>query len=281
MKKGLITFFYSVSQVHAGKGSDVGVVDLPIQREVHTGFPVISGIKGALRNEFDWAKNEIEIFGASPNKDSSDDSAGNIAISEAKIFLFPIRSLDKGFVWITCPMVLARIKSAAAMIGKKDLEEKTKEVLKEFDDKIALSTFNTEKEIYVEEYTVETKYSQKLKELFEKISELAPEEYLQDKMKKNILMISDEDFSFFVKNATEVNARITIDKKSGSTKEGSLRYEEFLPQDTVMYSVFKPLNNKDVMKSVSEEINKKYFNIGGKASIGKGIVYTYIIEGDN
>ena len=29
---------YAVSSVHAGSGGEVGLVDLPIQREQHTGF---------------------------------------------------------------------------------------------------------------------------------------------------------------------------------------------------------------------------------------------------
>ena len=34
---------YGVTSVHAGSGSDLGVVDLPIQREQHTGYPKIEG----------------------------------------------------------------------------------------------------------------------------------------------------------------------------------------------------------------------------------------------
>ena len=42
---------HAISPVHAGAGSATGAVDLPIQRERHTGWPHIqaSGIKGAFR----------------------------------------------------------------------------------------------------------------------------------------------------------------------------------------------------------------------------------------
>ncbi|GIW50270.1 MAG: hypothetical protein KatS3mg080_0881 [Anoxybacillus sp.] len=42
---------HAVTSVHAGSGSEIGLVDLPIQREKHTGFPKIesSSLKGALR----------------------------------------------------------------------------------------------------------------------------------------------------------------------------------------------------------------------------------------
>ncbi|HPB82071.1 MAG TPA: RAMP superfamily CRISPR-associated protein, partial [Spirochaetota bacterium] len=46
-----IISLYAVSPLHAGSGSIIGAVDLPIQRERHTGWPHVqaSGLKGALR----------------------------------------------------------------------------------------------------------------------------------------------------------------------------------------------------------------------------------------
>ena len=44
-------FLICQTPLHAGSGSELGVVDLPIQRERHTGFPKIesSSLKGAIR----------------------------------------------------------------------------------------------------------------------------------------------------------------------------------------------------------------------------------------
>ena len=44
-------FFICETPLHAGSGSDLGIVDLPIQREKHTGFPKVesSSLKGAIR----------------------------------------------------------------------------------------------------------------------------------------------------------------------------------------------------------------------------------------
>jgi CRISPR-associated protein Cmr4 len=276
--KGAISFFYSITQLHAGKGSDVGVVDLPIQREIHTGYPIVSGIKGAMRNEFQWSNDEDRnIFGAP--QDKNEDKAGSIAITEAKVFLFPIRSLDRGFVWITSPLVLSRISTALKIIKKENLSKEIDELLKSVDGKKELSTFESGT-VYIEEYTAETKQSNQLKEIIKELKEIAPTDYLNKKILDNVMLISDENFSFFVKNATEVNARITIDSKTGTTKDGSLRYEEFLPQDTIMYSIIKDLNNNNAFDQLKNKIKSSYFNLGGKATIGKGIVYTKLIEGE-
>ncbi|HLY31875.1 MAG TPA: RAMP superfamily CRISPR-associated protein, partial [Ktedonobacterales bacterium] len=46
-----LLFLYTETPLHAGTGASLGIVDLPIQREVHTQYPMIQGssVKGALR----------------------------------------------------------------------------------------------------------------------------------------------------------------------------------------------------------------------------------------
>ena len=47
-KKAIAMFMLCETSVHAGSGSELGIVDLPIQRERHTDYPVFhsSSIKG-------------------------------------------------------------------------------------------------------------------------------------------------------------------------------------------------------------------------------------------
>ncbi len=54
-KKALPFFIYVITPLHAGTGQELGIVDLPIQRERHTGFPKIeaSGLKGSIREVFE------------------------------------------------------------------------------------------------------------------------------------------------------------------------------------------------------------------------------------
>ena len=48
-----ILFLYVETPLHAGTGRGLGAVDLPIQRDRTTGYPIIqaSSVKGALRAE--------------------------------------------------------------------------------------------------------------------------------------------------------------------------------------------------------------------------------------
>jgi len=119
-KKSAVLTFYAETPIHMGSGQSVSYVDLPIQRERHTSFPVLwsSGIKGVIRDLASrvWNdKNKVEtIFGP---EDGGSDFASCISITDAKILLYPVRSVKGVFAWITCPFVLKRFKEDLNAVG--------------------------------------------------------------------------------------------------------------------------------------------------------------------
>jgi CRISPR-associated protein Cmr4 len=71
--ENLLLFLYAESPIHAGGSESLGAIDLPIQREVTTGLPVIWGqsLKGALRERAgrQWGYDNplLEaVFGSAP-----------------------------------------------------------------------------------------------------------------------------------------------------------------------------------------------------------------------
>ena len=270
---GRIAFLYAVSQIHAGKGSDVGVVDLPIQRERHTDFPVISGIKGAIRNEVDFGDKETKIFGNDFGKNDDSNQAGSVAFSEAKILFFPVRSIERGFVWLTSRLLLSRLRVAFEMIENDDIADKLV-FLEKIDNEKAYSTFNANK-VGLEEYEIEVEQSDDLKKFVSCLEKIFPDKLLFDKFLGNLILLNDDQFKFFIRNSTEILPRIAIDPETGVTKTGSLWYEEFLPQDTVMYFVVKELRNKEkgLLEIVERKLDKQFIDVGGNTSIGKGFSY--------
>ena len=108
-------FIYTISSLHAGVGSTVSVVDLPIQRERTTQYPIVqgSGVKGALRPiENGDNKTEVERYFGGVRKDSQNRDisfAGAFSVGDARIVLFPVRSLVGVFAYVTCRAVLARV----------------------------------------------------------------------------------------------------------------------------------------------------------------------------
>src|SRR5690625_3239744 len=92
---------HAITSVHAGSGSEIGIVDLPIQREKHTNYPKIeaSTLKGAIRSHIEANLDSDElsdfelVFGSKPTSHDENVQASAIAFSDARILLFPVRSL--------------------------------------------------------------------------------------------------------------------------------------------------------------------------------------------
>jgi CRISPR-associated protein Cmr4 len=134
--KAALLFLYTETPLHAGSGTSLGIVDLPIQRERTTGYPMIqaSGLKGCLRDvttdhknwcqdnncplypHADWDRKVEIVFGPADTQRASE-HAGALSVGDARILLFPVRSLIGVFAWVTCPNVLARFKREAEMTG--------------------------------------------------------------------------------------------------------------------------------------------------------------------
>src|SRR5437667_7594921 len=106
-------YLYTETPLHAGVGSGLSSIDLPIQRERTTQYPMIqgSGIKGKLRSvaEDTLPEEKVRImFG--PKTTDAADHAGALIAGDARILLFPVRSLSGVFAYTTSYDVLARFK---------------------------------------------------------------------------------------------------------------------------------------------------------------------------
>ena len=109
-----------------------------------------------------------------------------------------------------------------------------------------------------------------------------------EEIRKRLVILSDDDFKDFVNLSTEVITRTKISADTGTVdkKSGALWTEEYLPTETVLYSLAMttPIFNQD--RGLFESEDKKeedrvmdFFEkgtpetlqIGGNATIGKGI----------
>lgn len=119
-----LVFFQTITPLHVGCGQDVGVVDLPVIRERTTGYPFIpgSGLRGSLRDLCSQraSANIKELFGPDAGSLEQDENAtrhaGCVAIHDAHLLLFPVRSEVAPFLWITCPAVLRRFSRHTGLL---------------------------------------------------------------------------------------------------------------------------------------------------------------------
>jgi len=247
-------FIKVITPLHAGSGSDLGVVDMPIQRESHTSFPKIeaSSLKGAIRSEFVSKNSETDaekIFGTG-------DKAGDLGFSDARILFFPIKSVKGVFAYVSCPMVLKRLQEDLKL-GTVDKLEEIKIPLTISDEECIIfedSKNSLNSHIILEEYSFKIQ-EDKLDNIF-KVPKID---------KTRLVIISDDNFSHFVKNSTEVITRIAINNETGVVKQGGLFTEEYLSTETVMYSL--ALGDVDKFTNDLPQV----LQIGGNSTLGKGI----------
>jgi len=250
MKK---VFYHVLTPMHIGSGTTLSLIDLPIQREVHTDFPVMpsSAIKGVIRASFNEQEQE-DIFGKG-------DEEGKVIFTDGKILLFPVKSLKGVFVWITSPYVLERFKRDTEINVEIPKVEKDNAVVSS--NKVLMNNNN----LVLEEFTFNATINENLK----KLKEIIKCEIDESK----IAVVSDDVFKFFVKNYTEVNARIKIDQEKGTVQNGGLWYEELLPAETVFYGCIgarKKEEHKEQLNKVIGKINNQTLQFGGDETLGRG-----------
>ena len=257
-KKSAILTFYAETPIHMGAGQSVSYVDLPVQRERHTSFPVLwsSGIKGVIRDmamrywESEYrkhgktpeeahklAKDKVEtIFGP---EDGSSDFASCISITDAKILLYPVRSVKGVFAWITCPFVLKRFREDLEAIGI----GLNVQIFDVSDDKVLVSNSSVLKidnnQVALEEFVFEVDESQKEKveSLANSLKSILPDNPLTQSLVNHLAIVSDNVFRDFVNYAVEIRTRIRIDQALGTVKKGALFSEELIPSESVFYSL--------------------------------------------
>jgi CRISPR-associated protein Cmr4 len=101
------------------------------------------------------------------------------------------------------------------------------------------------------------------------------------------VVLQDDDFGHFVRHATEVSARIGLDYEKKTVKEGALFYQEFLPPETLFYSLVfanesryqgHPMASGAVLEYLRERLAEvRVLQVGGDETTGKGLCAVRLI----
>ncbi|MBK7251275.1 MAG: type III-B CRISPR module RAMP protein Cmr4 [Gammaproteobacteria bacterium] len=298
-KQHSAVFLYAVSPVHMGAGSAVGVVDNPIQRERHTGHPSFagSGVKGAVRHAWNELTGEGSdsllnlIFGPPSGADAL--HAGAASFGDAQLVAFPVRSLRGGYVYATSPTALARAARLLNMLGIK-----TQWPIVQVEDGQCLCAnpkLFREDKLHLELFEYRVQPSEALPvisaDLTDKAFALGEEhQFFRDKLKADLVVLSESDFSYFVTNATLVEAHVRIDDKTGAAADGGLFYTENLPPESLLIAPLlasatrgpKPelrLEAGEVISKIKQAIDGRLLQLGGDATTGRGLVLARVLEG--
>ena len=297
-KQAKIFYIHTITPMHVGSGSDLGIVDMPIQREGHTNFPKIegSGLKGSMREAFESDIQNVDkllktyiSFGYDGTNIKSlpsavqtafedkknQEFAGALGFSDARILLFPIKSAKGIFAWATSPMVLDKFIKDLKISGN---EQGFNIIENSVTNNSAINI--DDGSVILEEYQISVSKENDT----QKIAEFLAEELDKEEIKEKLIILSDDDFKDFITLSTEVITRTKIDNQTGVVANGALFTEEYLPSETIMYSLalasptmvnitqIQNLSTDDEIMKFFTETVPNIIQIGGNATIGKGIV---------
>jgi len=284
--KNALVGLWAETSLHAGAGSSVDGIDLPIQREGHSQWPCIFGssVKGALRTKAEdkLGKNNNSIafvFGPDSSSDTASEHAGALLISDARLLLLPVRSLTSHFKWVTCPAILQRLIRDTQRLDIKmpfNVPNTTKET--------AITAATEEVDLFLEEYRFNTQ-TQDLDILIAELSKLTGID--KKALNNQLVIVHDDQFSYLAKHATPVNPHIVINNDKKTVE--NLWYEETLPAETALYFALNAHKSRAkgsempaeaILKCITEGLftESPYLQVGGNETLGMGWCKASVLE---
>jgi CRISPR-associated protein Cmr4 len=301
--RAALLYLHAQTSLHPGSGTALGVVDLPVQRERHTQWPVIPGsaLKGILR---DTCREEarsrhggdrqradqdddmlVAAFGPARVTGEANPHAGALAVTDARILAFPVRSLRGVFAWVTCPAVLQRLNrdlelGAQSAVTIPVLDSEHREAAACAGDSPLLLEDGDAQKLVLEEFEF-TRVGDAGGAAGWMAEHAVADSFTRDRLRRHLVVLQDNDFTHFVRHATEVVARVGLDYESKTVKTGALFYQEFLPPETLFYAVVlandsrydkHPVQAGQVLGYLDGRIRETpVLQIGGDETTGKGL----------
>ncbi len=379
-------YLYTETLLHAGTGSGLSSIDLPIQRERTTHYPTIVGssIKGKLRATAQAMKdnrkkkqegggnnnsqemqqpgtneqqqdaqqpdttglkpeaqqadeleiNIVELFG--PERENAQtqragngtgqatsrpqDHAGALIIGDARLLLFPVRSLYGIFAYTTSYYALhrfmrdaqvslkpppdwklselpERLTTAQALVTREsDVVPEDTLVLEEFSFQAEKNTIVTEIADWLANNAFPQSLANNIPSQKEEANNASPQKeqnnsYFASKLRRSLVILSDDDFRDFITYSTEVVTRISINSETKTASDQGLWTEENLPSDTLLYIPVYATQSRLPSASQENAHQRKsgagiltsarkilppgtYIQLGGDETVGRGIVRT-------
>lgn len=275
-------FIHAITHLHVGSGSSIEEeIDLPFQRD-ELGYPTIyaSSLKGAIKSfllkEFPDKRDLIyKVLGVDENPEEA--SLGTFL--DAILFAIPSRIIEidskKPHVWVyvTTYELLRKVKSYLDSISQlskasfSNLQNTINSILQNEGNSILQNEgknipqgSSLKTAILNEDFHVELKALNV--DIPNILNDDVPFLVLEDSIGKEVI------------NRSLIRVRrIRIDKDKKTVVTGGLWSEEYVPMKTIFFSAFLGKESKENAIFVSCILRKlKYVILGGKETIGKGIV---------
>lgn len=265
----MLLYLYAESPVHAGASDSLGTLDLPIQREATTGYPVIWGqsLKGALRQaaqDAGWDDDLVRlVFGsavrapqtresgepeqaAEPGADAvsgGDDggsSAGLLSVGDAQLVALPVPTLRNTFAWVTSGIALARLARKYTVLARGGVPYPVPEVAGDAGAAADAGWVGPGEEVLGPCLVpLARKPDAELAEWAGRIAGhvFGPDPagafaFFAAKLRTDLLVVGHDVMPVLAKECTEFTARVQLGE--GKTVQHGPFYSEYLPTETIL-----------------------------------------------
>jgi CRISPR-associated protein Cmr4 len=212
------------------------------------------------------ARKVFGFAGRKKKKDSGEEEdisqAAELTLTDARVLFLPVRSYAGTFAFITCPLVLERLNRDLKALGLPGLQspiptpQQTEALLAQETEIVHNG------QVILEDIDL-TAQREGAEALIQELGQMVfdPEAaYFQ----RRFALVSNDVFSYFCEMGLEIIARVQLNPAQKTVEEGPW-YEEAIPAETV-FSCFA------IGKSGFEELNRPYLQLGGQASVGRGLL---------
>jgi CRISPR-associated protein Cmr4 len=236
----------------------------------------------------------VAAFGPGGKIDESNAHAGALSVTDARILAFPVRSLKGVFAWVTCPAVLDRLNRDLKLAGLPALSGNAVPQLQKTatEDQAACAKDSPllvdGNKLVLEEF--EFARIAEADALVKWVAARAtPDSATQTRLRSHLAVLHDDDFGHFVRHATEVVARVALDYERKTVKQGALFYQEFLPAETLFYSLVLATGSRydkyaqpamGMLDYLARHLpENSVLQIGGDETTGKGLCLVRLSDG--
>lgn len=295
MSNTRLYWIHCLSPTHAGIGRGVGYIDLPIDRDGITGWPIIrgSGFKGVWadhhRATTDARRNDPILraaFGIAGDDNNS--NAGALIPTDAKLVCLPVRSFRGTFAWATSPLCLQMLRRTLILAGLTDAPEAPVLLNECKAHHTATSVLTEENMIYLEDLNFAGQKCSTATAWATLIADLvfSGDPAWQEQFKKRFVVLPDSVFDFLCETGTEVHSRVRIDDATKTAAGKALWTEESVPAETILMGIIQSdrvygRNGEDITpRGLLDRFAKEQLNlqIGGKATVGRGQIRCIFTE---
>ena len=259
------------------------MIDLPVAREKATNIPYLPGssLKGVLRDACDDAQTREDVFGPDT---TSGELTSSVAFTDLRLVLLPVRSVSGTLAWITAPYILLRFMRDLMLWNASPVS--TIPELNNLDEAAVIpegSGITHNGQVLVEDLDLRARGLDEVAKWAEWLGkQVFPDDpKWQEFLAEHICLVHDDVFGFLVNTATEVFARIRLQRESKTVEKGGLWYEEALPAETILSGIIlaSPVRSTpEQVFAVLEKLTEKPLQLGGN-TVGSGLCRVILRRG--